>query len=425
MKKLIWGIMIVFLFCFPVSAEAQTYSFSASKVVIKTGSKKEIPVYSGKKKVKADLFKWKSSNKGIVTVSSKGIIRAKKAGSAYITASRGKKNIRCKIFVYSKTVKTGFYSYGSSVSMKTGEGITLVPKKKGSITVYKSSAPSIASVSSNGTVYAKKKGKTKITYTSYGKYKYTASVTIQVKARGTSYTYTKTNFIMHRGLLREAPENTLPSFKLAGSRGAKYLECDVRKTLDGVYVVAHDSNLMRMCGVDKRIEKITYAELKSYPIIGGMNAELYPGNYTPTLQEYINVCNQYFATPVIELKWTCKDAEVDQMNKIFLTSKRQPIVISFREKPLIKLRQINSKIGIQYIMREGITESALRDARVYGFQLSVSSAYVNQKTIDDLHKQGIKIAVWDITSEQIMRQYVGWKADYITTEEISWATKTL
>ena len=101
MKKLIWGIMIVFLFCFPVSAEAQTYSFSASKVVIKTGSKKEIPVYSGKKKVKADLFKWKSSNKGIVTVSSKGIIRAKKAGSAYITASRGKKNIRCKIFVHS------------------------------------------------------------------------------------------------------------------------------------------------------------------------------------------------------------------------------------------------------------------------------------------------------------------------------------
>ena len=43
--------------------------------------------------MKADLFKWKSSNKGIVTVSSKGIIRAKKAGSAYITASRGKKNI--------------------------------------------------------------------------------------------------------------------------------------------------------------------------------------------------------------------------------------------------------------------------------------------------------------------------------------------
>lgn len=41
MKKLIWGIMIVFLFCFPVSTEAQTYSFSASKVVIKTGSKKK------------------------------------------------------------------------------------------------------------------------------------------------------------------------------------------------------------------------------------------------------------------------------------------------------------------------------------------------------------------------------------------------
>ena len=425
MKKLILGIVIIFLFCFPVSAEAKTYSFNTSKVIIKSGSKKEIPVYCGKKKMKAELFKWKSSNKKIVTVSSKGIMCAKKAGSAYITASRGKKNLRCKVLVYSKTVKTGFYSYGSSVSINTGDGIVLIPKKKGSVITYKSSAPDTVSVSANGSVYAKKKGKAKITYTSYGKYKYTASITVQVKTRSTSYTYTKTNFIMHRGLLREAPENTLPSFKLAGSRGAKYLECDVRKTIDGVYVVAHDSNLLRMCGVDKKIEEITYDELKSYSIIGGMNAELYPGNYTPTLQEYIDVCNQYLATPVIELKWTCKDAEVEQMNKIFRTSKRQPIVISFREKPLIKLRQINSKIGIQYIMRNGITKSAIRDAKIYGFELSVSSAYVDKRTIESLHKQGTKIAVWDITSEQIMRQYVAWKADYITTEEIAWATMNI
>ncbi|MGO4947522.1 hypothetical protein ACTQ50_14265 [Blautia sp. Sow4_E7] len=56
MKKIIWGIMIILLFCFPVSAEAKTYSFNASEKVIKTGSKMEMPVYSGKKKVKAELF---------------------------------------------------------------------------------------------------------------------------------------------------------------------------------------------------------------------------------------------------------------------------------------------------------------------------------------------------------------------------------
>ena len=76
-------------------------------------------------------------------------------------------------------------------------------------------------------------------------------------------------------------------------------------------------------------------------------------------------------------------------------------------------------------MRNGITKSAIRDAKIYGFELSVSSGYVDKRTIESLHKQGTKIAVWDITSEQMMRQYVAWEADYITTEEIAWATMNI
>ena len=46
--------------------------------------------------------------------------------------------------------------------------------------------------------------------------------------------------IAHRGVPREAPENTLPGFELALAQGADGLELDVHATADGVVVVHHD-----------------------------------------------------------------------------------------------------------------------------------------------------------------------------------------
>lgn len=418
-KAKILIIMWVFLCCLTVKTDVQAYSFHTTKTSVRAGAKKQLQVYNGTSEMRSQLFKWNSSDKKIITVSN-GVIKGRQSGNAYITAKRGKQTVRCKVYVYAKVIKTGFKSYGDTVSIRVGETIKLNPKRKGTVAAYQSSSPEIVSVSKTGIVTAKKKGTAQITYHSYGKNKYTASITVQVKSSQTKYRYMGTQFIMHRGLLKEAPENTLPSFDLAGKKGAKYLECDVRRTKDGVYVVAHDSNLLRMCGVNKNIEDITYQELKKYPVTGGINAALYPENYTPTLHQYIDICNQYNATPVIELKWNCTDRQIEQLNKIFLASKQEPVVISFREPSLIKLRQINSSIGIQYIMRQGITTAALNDSKIYKFDLSVSSDYVDKSTIEKVHNQGIKIAVWNVGTEKMMKRYVNWKVDYITTEEISW-----
>ena len=54
------------------------------------------------------------------------------------------------------------------------------------------------------------------------------------------------------------------------------METDVYETKDGVLVVFHDTSLKRMCGVDKNILDMTYAELCQYPIIYGRNAAMFP-----------------------------------------------------------------------------------------------------------------------------------------------------
>ena len=74
---------------------------AASKVKL---NKKKVTLYVGKTttlKLKGtkQKIKWSSSNKTIATVSSKGKVKAKKAGTATITAKVGKKKYKCKVTV--------------------------------------------------------------------------------------------------------------------------------------------------------------------------------------------------------------------------------------------------------------------------------------------------------------------------------------
>lgn len=75
----------------------------------------------------------------------------------------------------------------------------------------------------------------------------------------------------HRGLHTEdgeAPENSLASFERARQAGYG-VELDVQFTADRQIVVFHDKDLKRMCGVDKRVDEMTYAELSALTLQGG------------------------------------------------------------------------------------------------------------------------------------------------------------
>lgn len=68
--------------------------------------------------------------------------------------------------------------------------------------------------------------------------------------------------IGHRGARGLETENTLESIKKALSLGVDGVEFDVWTTKDGVPVLHHDENLVRMTGKNKRIPEITWDELK-------------------------------------------------------------------------------------------------------------------------------------------------------------------
>jgi glycerophosphoryl diester phosphodiesterase len=68
--------------------------------------------------------------------------------------------------------------------------------------------------------------------------------------------------IAHRGASGSAPENTMPSFRLAAELGANAFELDVRLTADGVPVLLHDRTLDRTTDRTGPLRALTLEQLR-------------------------------------------------------------------------------------------------------------------------------------------------------------------
>lgn len=136
--------------------------------VVKPGiTAKVSQVYVGKKAtIKVTKTKvtgkvtFKSSNKKVATVNSKGVITGKKAGKAVITVKVGKYTKKLTV----KVKKPSFKLVKSSAKLKKGKKTTIrVKAAPVSKVTYKTSNKKVATVNSKGVVTAKKKGTAKIT----------------------------------------------------------------------------------------------------------------------------------------------------------------------------------------------------------------------------------------------------------------------
>ena len=90
--------------------------------------------------------------------------------------------------------------------------------------------------------------------------------------------------IAHRGLLRHAPENTLPAFAACLELGIGF-ELDIRTTKDGHLVVFHDDNVQRTTdGRAQSVRQMTLAQLKDLDAGSWFDAA-FTGVRIPTLEE--------------------------------------------------------------------------------------------------------------------------------------------
>ena len=79
------------------ASTATKVKINKTKVTITEGKTVQLKVTGTKKKVK-----WSTSKKSVATVTTKGKVTGKKAGTATITAKVGKKTLKCKVTVKKK-----------------------------------------------------------------------------------------------------------------------------------------------------------------------------------------------------------------------------------------------------------------------------------------------------------------------------------
>ncbi len=152
---------------------------------------------------------WKSSNSKIASVNTYGIVTAKKAGTALITAKIKNAEASCLITVN----KTDVVISKTSVSIERGELCSLsATTSNGSAVIWKSSKKSIATVDEYGIVTGIKPGLTAITATADG-----SSTTCIITIKSPTVRLSKTTIKLYRGqtakLSATVSSNVNPTWK--------------------------------------------------------------------------------------------------------------------------------------------------------------------------------------------------------------------
>lgn len=219
--------------------------------------------------------------------------------------------------------------------------------------------------------------------------------------------------IGHRGYCQLAPENTIPSFKLALDAGADLIELDYHHTKDGQPVVIHDATLDRTtdavrCWRQRRIkiESKTAAEIQGLDA-GSWFAAKFAGTKVPLLGEALDFIQQTNVT-LIERKSgdsaTCIQLlqTKDLINKVIVQSFDWKFLREFHEQ---EPRQILGALGPPAVLSNGqrprrrskvLTAAWLNDLQETGAAIAVWNHQVSKEVVTVAHERGLKIWTYTI-----------------------------
>lgn len=183
-KQFTFFLMLLLSICMlmPRTVQASSYGLNKTSLNLYTGK-----TYQLKLSGVYGTQTWSSSNPKVASVSSKGLVKAKKAGKATITVRAG----YYSRYTCSVTVKNPYLS-ATKVTMVKGKNYTLKLNGTG-IKSAKTSNSSVATIQKTGKITAKKNGTCKITITGTNGKSYSCTVKVETPS------ISKTNIKLQTG----------------------------------------------------------------------------------------------------------------------------------------------------------------------------------------------------------------------------------
>ena len=225
-----------------------------------------------------------------------------------------------------------------------------------------------------------------------------------------------TKWIAHRGYSSQEVENTLPAFLLAcKEKGFDGIECDIQTTKDQKFVVFHDRDLKRMCGVEKLVKDLTLSELQEYPMYN-KNGVLDYNYHIPSLEEYIEICKKYKKTCFVEIKSYMRKKQLslvlDTIEKLNYLD--NCVFISFHITCLMIMRLLKRNIKLQYICDYKLKKLNFLCKR---FRIGIDYKYsiIKNNEIQSFKKLGLLTNSWTVNDKNTAKNLIAYDIDYITS----------
>jgi glycerophosphoryl diester phosphodiesterase len=253
----------------------------------------------------------------------------------------------------------------------------------------------------------------------------------------------RTLIIGHRGYPQFAPENTIPSWKLAIEAGADMAELDYYHTKDGQLVVMHDGTLDRTTDATNRwggkkisVTSKTVAELKTLDAGSWFDAK-YAGTKVPLLSEALDFIQGNGGVTLIERKegdaGTCVKMlrEKKLINQVVVQAFDWQYLKAFHE---IEPQQVLGALGPPNLLPDGtprgdrpkaLSAAWIDEVLKCGAKAAVWNDQVSREAVDYAHKRGLKVWVYTINDPTQANKLLDLGVDGLITNNTGLMWKTV
>lgn len=217
--------------------------------------------------------------------------------------------------------------------------------------------------------------------------------------------------ISHRGESHDAPENTLPAFKMAVERGFGF-ECDLYLSKDKRVFSFHDSNLKRTTGVDLPCEEASWTETLSKLDAGAWKGEKWKGVRPALLEEILPLARKNRKI-YVEIK--SGPEIVPYIKEIFAkqsaATPETALFICFQEDVCAKLNELMPEYKVYWLCSAKVfhgkdkprtprsAASVIRTLKAVGadgVDISFDPKVVTEAFVKEINAAGFEVHVWTI-----------------------------
>ncbi|WP_170415170.1 glycerophosphodiester phosphodiesterase [Ruegeria atlantica] len=228
--------------------------------------------------------------------------------------------------------------------------------------------------------------------------------------------------IGHRGAAALRPENTMASVLKAIEDGADWVEIDVQETADDVVIVAHDSDFMKLAGVNLKVWDATMEDVAEIDIGSWFGPE-YADERTPTLRDVLEATKGK-AKVIIELKYYGHD--VDLENRVVAIVEELDMQDDIATMSL-KYPAVQKMKAIRPDWRAGVlAATAVGDlSGLDGDFVAVNAAMATPGLVNSVQAAGKDIYVWTVNDPLQMSAMASMGVDGLITDRPAMANEVL